>query len=199
MRTQWVLLCALAWGCSQGSKSQQAAREQAQDPAASASPLGVRDASRESEPVDSAAGSAAPAEDAGLPWTAFARSDDVPICVFARYADWGKAQFLKDAKAKVSLKPGKELHFGTYVPGCASRECVRKVTLQCWVDVAGTALTMHTRFSGDERVGSTCSEGCEAMTAACNTPALPAGTYTLTHGDRTHTIRIPGVLHPACF
>jgi hypothetical protein len=114
------------------------------------------------------------------------------------YTAWDDAQLLQNVKPKISLKAGRELIFATYAPGCASLECLRKVTLQCWVDVAGTALTVNTRFSGEEVVGKTCTKDCEETTASCRTPALHPGTYTLTYGGRQKTIRIPGVVQPTC-
>lgn len=157
----------------------------------SAAPLTVRDAASE---VDAAA-AAAPAP----VWTPFARRDDVPICLFARYEDWGAdAQYLRDAKQKVTLKAGAPLYFGAYGPGCADPECVRKVTLQCWADVEGKSITVNTRYSGERQLEHACTDNCQAHTAACETPPLPAGKYTLKHGAQQRTIRVPGVVDPAC-
>lgn len=207
MKSPWVVLfLALACGCSKESSPAPANKDN-QEPASasSASPLSNTREDAGSDPpsaapaaVGDAGASADAAGAASAVWTPFSRKDDIPLCVLANYQQWDKTQFLNEVKPKVSVKAGHELQFGTYAPGCAGLDCIRKVTMQCWIDVAGFTLTAHTRFSGEEVVGSTCTTNCEATTAACNTPALKAGTYTLTYGERQTTIRVPSVLHPAC-
>lgn len=185
MKALWfVSLCAVAYGCEKERSERAPASESA---AALAAPNGGGEAG------DAGAGDAASA------WTPFARSDDVPLCMFARYEDWGDAQFLSNAKQKVALKAGRRLYLGAYVPGCADPECVRRVTLQCWTDVQGKSITVHTRFSGQQQLDHPCANDCKPSSAACETPPLVSGVYTLTHGGQQRTIRIPGVQEPACF
>jgi hypothetical protein len=176
-----LLVCAAA--CS--SSEQFPEREPARSSSALATPA-------DAGAVDARANDAAPA------WTAFSRRDDVPLCMFARHEDWHEAQLLSAVKAKTSLKAGKPFYFGAYAPGCADPECVRLITLQCWADVEGNSITVHTRFSGEQQVAHACEKNCEPASAACPTPPLKAGVYTITHGAQQRTIRIPGV-HPACF
>jgi hypothetical protein len=134
-----------------------------------------------------------------LGWPAFNRRDDVPVCLFADSDQWWSAKFLKDVKKSVSLRADRELVLGTYAPGCASKECVLEPTLQCWVDVDGKVLTVHTKYSGWRHADRKCSSECESVTAECETAALAAGTYTLVYGARKKTVRIPSVVRPACF
>jgi len=131
-------------------------------------------------------------------WERFEREDDVPYCLFARYEDWSAAQYVKDAKPKTTLKADEELHIGVYAPRCAHPDCTRMVNMQCWADVVGTTITLHSRYNGQHFPANTCTKDCEPDTAACNTPALPAGTYTIVHGEHKKTIRIPGVVKPSC-
>jgi hypothetical protein len=181
-----VLFGAIACGGSGDS----GAREP--DSAPKAEVLAVRGDGGDDAPADAGTGDAAPA------WTQFARRDDVPLCLFTRYEDWGHAQFLGQAKQKVALKAGRPLYFGTYAPGCADPECVRRVTLQCWADVEGKTITVSTRFSGERQLAHPCANNCQPDTAACETPPLKAGTYTLIHGTQQRTLRVPGVADPAC-
>jgi hypothetical protein len=195
MKAPWfALFLAAIGGCSQSGSQSSAGSEPNFGSSAPSARKALEDAA-------SAAPAAATKEqdeqDAG--WTRFARQNDVPLCLFARYENWYEAKFQADVKDKVSLKAGQELHFGTYAPGCAGRDCLREVTLQCWVDMDGKAITVHTRFSGLQNLANTCSEECQSTTAQCNTPELPAGTYTLTYGDRKQTLRIPGVVRKACW
>lgn len=181
----FVLLCAIVCGCGRDEIAHE-----------SAGPTSERLAARSE---GSGAAADASAADAGAAWTPFSRQNDVPICLFARYADWGNAQLLADAKQKVSLKAGRPLYFGAYVPGCADPACIRRVTLQCWAEVEGRSITLQTRFSGEQQPEQSCTKDCQPATAACETPKLKAGTYTLTHGAQQRTIRIPGLQEPACF
>jgi len=180
------MLCAIAHGCSSDS----GAREPPSAPSEKAAPVLRSDVNS----VTRDAGAA----DAAAAWTQFSRRDDVPLCLFARYADWGQAQLVGDAKQQVSLKARRPLYFGEYVPGRADPECVRRVTLQCWADVEGTSITVHTRLSGEQQAAHPCANNCKPSTAACETPPLKAGVYTITHGAQQRTIRIPGAVQPAC-
>lgn len=154
----------------------------------------------------SAAQPVEPAVDAGAPvaapapadWTHFSVKNDVPLCVFADYEQYGKASFLKDVKRTVKLKAHAPAVFGLYTVGCASEECLRLPGMQCWAEVEGQSITVESRFNGERRNGVTCTKDCESVTAACDTPNLAPGTYTLRYGDLSTTIKVPGTLRPAC-
>jgi hypothetical protein len=181
-RMSLVLVCALA--CSPREQLQE------REPTRSSSGLAAR---------GDGGGNDASASDAASAWSQFSRHDDVPLCLFARHEDWWNAQFLGDVKEKVSLKAGGKLYLGAYAPGCADPDCIRRITLQCWADVEGKTITVHTRFSGEQQAEQLCQNNCQPASAACNTPGLTAGVYTITHGARQRTIRIPGLQQPACF
>jgi hypothetical protein len=199
MKAQWVVCCALAAACSRESSSQVEgpAAAHTTPPAAASATIADAASAVEAREPSAEGGSAAELAQAFAVWTPFSRKDEVPFCVFANYDDWVKAEFVEQAKPKVSLKAGNEVHFGVYAPGCAGVDCIRLATLQCWVDLAGTSITLHTRFSGEENKKNTCVKDCQPTTASCNTPALKPGAYTIKYGAREHTLRIPGV-QPAC-
>jgi hypothetical protein len=197
MKRFWLsLLLTTASSCSEGgARSPAPIEEQVPTPAAKANPLALRDATPNAADGAASGSVATPADSAG--WQAFSREDDVPLCMLATYQDWGEAQFIKDVKPKVSLKAGRELQFAIYAPGCAGRDCTRRVNLQCWADVAGMSITVHARYNGEHNPKNTCTKDCEADTAACNTPALRAGTYAVTYGVHQYSVRIPSVT-PSC-
>lgn len=133
-----------------------------------------------------------------LGWTRFKRSDATPLCLFTSYEQWWHTQFLKDVKKSIPLREGRELFFGAYAPGCASLECIREPSIQCWLEVEGQTITVHTLYSGHQRDPTACGEKCESVTAECRTGPLAAGTYTLRYGAMTQTLRVPSVVRPTC-
>jgi len=146
------------------------------------------------QPPEAATG-AAPADGQ---WAHFAVKNEVPLCVFAGYEQYEKTSFLKDVKRTVKTRAHEQLVFGIYAPTCASKECVSRPGMQCWAEVEDHSITVQSRYNGEQRVGATCTKDCESVTAACDTPVLLPGTYTLHYGNTTTTIKVPGTLRPAC-
>jgi len=140
---------------------------------------------------------AAPAA-AAVEWTHFAVKNELPLCVLANYEEYHKTNFLKDVKRTVKTRAHVPIVFGVYGPDCASQECVGRPGMQCWAEVDGQSITVESRYNGERRVGKTCTKDCESVMAACDTPNLLPGTYTLHYGDTTTTIKVPGTLRPAC-
>ena len=139
--------------------------------------------------------------DAGGEWVEFVRTSDVPLCVLSEYDDYDKAPFLANVPKTVKTRADNRLVFGAYAPGCASTDCVRDPTLQCWADVdsdAGT-IKVESRYIGWQKAGASCTKHCEPVHAACETATnLSAGTYTVLYGSQKTKLKIPGVLKPAC-
>jgi hypothetical protein len=131
-------------------------------------------------------------------WAHFASKNEVPLCVFADYPQYEKTNFLKDVKRTVKTRAHDQLVFGVYAPTCASKECVSRPGMQCWAEIEDHTITVQSRYNGEQRVGATCTKDCESVMAACDTPVLLPGTYTLHYGDTTTTIKVPGTLRPAC-
>lgn len=131
-------------------------------------------------------------------WASFSREDDIPFCLLEKYADWGEVQYLKDAKPKANLKADAELHIGVYAPRCAHPDCTKRVNMQCWAEVEGETITLHSRYNGMHNPANTCTKDCEPDTAACNTPPLKAGNYTIQYGAFSKKLRIPSVVKPTC-
>jgi hypothetical protein len=158
----------------------------------------------QTKPPDSSATSAAAhtsaeaAPDGGSTWAHFSLKNQVPLCIFADYEQYERAPFLKDVKKTARTRPHVPVVFGVYGLGCASLRCVQAPTLQCWAEVEGQDIKVQTRYSGVHSVGTTCRTDCESVTAACDTPNLLPGRYTLHYGDKRVSLQIPGPHHPAC-
>lgn len=148
-------------------------------------------------PLDAAAADAA-AEDGGEQWVPFARRNDVPLCVFPDYEQLDKVEFLKDAPKATTFRANERVLFSVFGPGCASRACIRRPTLQCWAEVEGNDIKLESRYSGEQRVGAKCKTDCEVVQADCETLSLPPGTYTLHYAGKKTKLKLPGSLRPAC-
>jgi hypothetical protein len=196
-RGSWLALLALAWlgGCS----NPDAQRSQPEPSSASAA-LGSQDAAPAAPPLapPDAATSAAEVDAGANEWREFARKDDVPVCLFTTWLDWQKAEFINQVKPNVTLRADHAINFGVYAPGCVSDECVQDPTLQCWADVEGSVITLHTRYSGREKIGATCTSGCLSAAAQCNTTLLPKGNYQIVYASDQFKVRVPSVQRPAC-
>ena len=132
-------------------------------------------------------------------WSKVTRRDDVPDCVFANSLEREKNQVLGKVK-KQTLKANTKLAFGVFPPWCINEACDENTYLQCWIDREDdTTLVVNTRFATYRKDAATCADGCLDIDAACETPELPPGKYTVRHGDKTYKLRIPGALLDPCF
>jgi hypothetical protein len=181
--------------------------------------LGCSDCNRSdgpsAAPIESAEQPAALAQDAPEPasprppepdkpwpkpgWTAISVDNDVPICVFADFAERHRAQSLEQVEPQ-KLRAGASVVMGAFGPWCVNEACDLRPSLQCAVARGGNTLTLRSRYWGDRKDGATC-EGvpCRPITAGCETPALESGVYTVVHGERSFDFRVPGVLSSPCF
>lgn len=162
------------------------------EPAASHSPVVA--------PVDAEAERGASADagaDIESEWVHFSRRDDVPLCVFKNDEARYKLLTLADVKTQ-ALRPGGDLVFGVFGPDCANEECVKLVNLQCWVELEGKRIVVHSRYHGERRRDRVCSENCEPVTAGCPIPELARGSYEVSYGDRTYSLKIPSVMRSPC-
>lgn len=202
MRTSIVaaVLCGLL-ACSTGSPSP-APAETVQ---AAEKPLA---ATRAAEPIPEpaapdastlASADARAEEPSKLPnWPGVTRDDEVPLCIFSSYEEREKASFIGQVR-KQALKAGTNLVFGAFAPHCMSEACEARPTLQCWVDLVGNEITVHSRFYTEHKPGAECTTNCLPVVAGCMTQEeLKPGTYTVRHGARTVQVKIPSVLREPC-
>jgi len=124
--------------------------------------------------------------------------DGVPLCMFPNMQAWFEAKLLRDV-GKQRLRPKNKVVIGAFGPWCVHESCDQVPSLECSVLREGDTLIVHSRYWGDHKDGSTCTTDCKSITAACNTPELEAGTYTVKHGETTFTFEVPGLLTDPCF
>jgi hypothetical protein len=77
--------------------------------------------------------------------------------------------------------------------------CVDNEIETCSISREGNVLTLSSTFSyaeADEE--EICIAVCNAQEATCSTEALPAGSYTLEHGDDSYTLDVPTTNVPRC-
>jgi hypothetical protein len=71
-----------------------------------------------------------------------------------------------------------------------SSSCDAVKEARCRVEEAGGVITVSS--SGVvERRGTECTADCGQMLARCESSGLPAGSYTLSHGDTSREITLP--------
>lgn len=125
--------------------------------------------------------------------------DLVPICAFGEYRDFDSSKY-PDEIVRGRLQAGKPVVFGAYPGWCVKDECDEGASLQCHVDREGQTLAVHTRYWGARKEGMSCAKtDCNPIVAACLTPPLEKGTYTVQYGDQTFTLRVPGKPPKPCF
>lgn len=131
-------------------------------------------------------------------WSKVKLEDEVPLCAFADFAAHGRAAMIQDVEPQqLSAKVG--LVFGVFPPWCMNEDCDDRPSLQCWADVEGNRIRVHSRYFGAHRDGGECREQCRSITAGCRTPALEAGQYEIQYGDRVFEVTLPGQLDDPCF
>jgi hypothetical protein len=135
----------------------------------------------------------------GPGWSKLDLVDTLPICVFADHDAREAALHIELAKKKQSLKADSTVVFGVYPQRCLNIDCDARPNLQCWVELEGDTLHVHSRFFSFHKDGSTCTKDCLEVDSSCETPELKAGKYTVQHGDKTYTLQIPSVVKQPCF
>lgn len=191
-----VAACAL-WACGCGKREASSVEPLEQQAVTAAAPPAEPPAATP-PPAAAPAAPAAPVYD-GPDWESVKLVDDVPLCVFADYAERGKAPFLKDVR-KQTLHANSTLIFGAFAPGCPNEACDAIPTLQCWVTAdEPNTLVVHSKLTLKHKRGTACTEDCRSVTAGCETKELKAGKYTVQYGARTFSVRLPSVTRSPCF
>lgn len=76
---------------------------------------------------------------------------------------------------------------------CLSSTCSQRGEERCSVTVDGDRVVVTSFFSWEEASGRrlACTDDCGMMIAECSAGDLPAGSYTLVHGDQESTVELP--------
>lgn len=125
--------------------------------------------------------------------------DKSPFCLFASEAERQLAPISATQAKKQTLRAGASIVVGAYAPWCVHETCDDRPTLQCWVDLEDSTIVVNTRYFGDHKDGSKCTDTCREINAGCEIPPLAAGKYTIKLGEQTWPLRIPRTLENPCF
>lgn len=191
----WLLwlLAACTWSCK---SAQPEPVEQA--PAVTPAPQAQPVLARSDIPKEWAKG---PSPDpVGYPkpgWSKQTLDDTLPLCVFSDAEAREAAQFIEQVKSP-KLAANHSLVFGAFAPHCINEACDDLATLQCSVRREGTTLTVTAHYWAYHKEGSSCSEECAEITAACETPPLEPGKYTVRYGNETYSLQVPSRLRAPC-
>lgn len=75
---------------------------------------------------------------------------------------------------------------------CLSSSCDELVESACTATLDGTTITIEASATIRSKTGQTpCTADCGAATATCQTPPLPAGTYTVEYAGDTVELVVP--------
>ncbi len=78
--------------------------------------------------------------------------------------------------------------------------CIQNEVASCSVSRSGTTLTVRSELSYDDPPdGEACIAVCGSLTALCNSQRLPAGAYTIVHGNARHELAVPSTGVEPCF
>jgi hypothetical protein len=125
-------------------------------------------------------------------------NDQGPLCVFEDYIKQNPVPSAAEAQRQ-KLRANKSVVFGAWGPWCMHEDCDQGPSLECSVVRDGNTLTVHTHYWGYHKDGSTCTKDCRKVAAACESPVLEAGTYTVKRGLKSYPLKIPSVLSSPCF
>ena len=194
----WCLAaCLLVAACKEPQPTQAPAAAPAPPAAAATPPSPALAAAPEAQMEGASAAATATADRAG--WTPLQRQDDLPLCVFASYAERERAPLLQAAKTPQKLRANAKLVFGVFGPHCLNEACDERPNLQCWVERDGpSSLLVHARFSSLHKDGGSCTQDCMELDVACETDELAPGKYKLRYGDKTYKLTIPSSLRDPC-
>lgn len=75
---------------------------------------------------------------------------------------------------------------------CQSSSCDEQIATGCVTTLEGNTITIEASATirGPKRLQA-CTDDCGFTFAECETPALPAGTYTLVYGEGTTELVVP--------
>ena len=108
-------------------------------------------------------------------WQATSQVDAGTTCVKAKSAD-----------SKGSVSVDGDL--------CLSSSCSRDIVGSCDATLDGNTITVTSQFDWEENVGQyvPCTYDCVTLVAECGEVGpLPAGTYTIVHGDESKEVVVP--------
>jgi len=75
-------------------------------------------------------------------------------------------------------------------PICLSSSCSEVIEQGCAIERAGGEIRIDSRLVAETHGGS-CSDDCLMVSVLCSLADVPAGEYTVVHGEQSVTLRLP--------
>lgn len=118
--------------------------------------------------------------------------DDVGMACLTSTAGWSNDHQAFEADAPV--------HVTVRLDSCLSSTCTFNYQASCEAEVTGDRIVIraHGSYTDEGGAGRTCSEVCFVLDAACETPPLAEGEYTVVYGDEETSLAIPSITSAYC-
>jgi hypothetical protein len=100
--------------------------------------------------------------------------------------------------APVTFEGDRPVEILVQMPTCLSSSCSKELRASCEVKLAGPGELVVTSSGSYVEEGTTCTADCRALFARCTSPTLPAGTYSVRHGDDRLTVTVPSTAVRPC-
>ena len=89
------------------------------------------------------------------------------------------------------------IHIKIDWPNCVGSSCATDVMATCTTSVIQRTVIVESRASWTDTSGGSCSDGCNTLTASCDTPTLLPDSYTFVLGNRSVAITVPSTVTAA--
>ncbi len=109
-------------------------------------------------------------------------SDTLPACAFPPGSNAA-------AGAMLDFAADQAVDIRVTTTGCLSSSCDVDRKASCSTEVSGSEIVVTSNVSWRETSGA-CTDDCGTLSATCTTAPLPAGVYTIRHGDQTSMLRV---------
>jgi hypothetical protein len=118
--------------------------------------------------------------------------EDSGLACLTSTAGWSEAYqtFQADAPAYVTVR----------LDSCLSSTCTSDYQASCEAVVTGDSIVIsaHGSYADESGAGSSCSQVCLTLDAACETPPLAEGSYTVVYGEEEISLDVPSVTGAYC-
>ena len=124
-------------------------------------------------------------------WQAHTMTDQGRVCLYAD-TEAASGYWLGDHEDQ-SFVPDASVAVGFYPHVCLSSSCSRFANASCSVSLDGSTLTVSGSASYEQNVSPNvgCTSDCGLLQAVCETPSLPAGSYTLVFAGMQASFEVP--------
>lgn len=115
------------------------------------------------------------------------------LCMFAADPD----PFITESPQ--DFTPGAPVELLVVMEPCVSGSCTSDIVASCEATVSGNQITVTSSGSYREDSGlvKACTDDCRVVSATCSTASLPAGSYTVFHGEDVLPLDVPASLDSA--